>query len=703
MPENKKIDIKETTKKKSEEKKPAPSTATKVETKKKVERKDHEKRRWPIVLVGTAMVLLLLGVVGYLGYEYSYKNKVYSGVTLQGESLGGLTYPEVTDRINAYKDQLDSNGLSFNYDDTSLTVATEMALADESGETATILQIDTDKTAQNIFGVGRSKSANTNVMQKLQHLFSPQDIELEYSIERDVIQSLLENEFAQYETSYANADITFENNELIFTDHSDGKSFTWSKVLDTVEEKILSGEPISITLELSDNPAPVTTVAAESYRSEIEALTKLAPLTLTYEDLSFEASLNDLETWLTLNEDGVILDNEVLDAYIDILAGDIDIPVKEGRFSLDIVNDEVILSQFQAGENGLGVNMEDTIAVIEKALLEDKESTMDLVVEVTEPRATPDNLSNLGITELLGTGTTNFSGSPANRRFNISKGAEMLNGLLIAPQEEFSLITILSPVDTAHGWLSELVIKGDKLEKEAGGGLCQIGTTVFRATMMSGLQVTERRSHSWAVSYYNYLGKAGVDATIYEPSPDYKFVNDTDHWLLIRSRIEGSDLYFEFWGTSDGRNGSFTEPINYGHISPGETEEVLDESKPAGYRDCAQHAYTGVSASFDYNIERPDGTTDTETFTSVYRARPASCIVGPEEEESPEDDTTSKDTTDDTAKDNTTADDAATDDTTDDTTTNDNTNSSKNDTVKKDTPKKNNKDKNKDSNTNSES
>jgi hypothetical protein len=188
----------------------------------------------------------------------------------------------------------------------------------------------------------------------------------------------------------------------------------------------------------------------------------------------------------------------------------------------------------------------------------------------------------------------------------------------------------LKPIDVEHGWYSELVIKGDKLEKEAGGGLCQVGSTSFRAVMLSGLPIVERRNHSWAISYYAYKGLAGVDATIYDPSPDFRFLNDTGHYILWRSRIEGSNIYFEFWGTSDGRKGYFTDPTNYNHSSPGPTIETVDNSLPPGTRTCDGHSFSGVTASFDYIIEQPDGTTDKQTFTSVYKSKPEMCIVGPD-------------------------------------------------------------------------
>lgn len=662
--------------------------ATPTESKKS----PHQAKRWPVFLGGGIFVVLLVSIISYFGFEYTFQDKVYPGVQLNGKDLSGFTYSEVVDEIDIYKTQLEDSGMVFTYNDKTFTLNTVIPAEDAEEVSVPLVQIDADKTAQAIFGVGREKSSTTNVTTKLTYLLHPQNIDIVYDIDTETISSLLDNEFSEYQVAYTNADVEFtEDGVISFTAHTDGQHFDWDTVLSEVEKNVAELQPVNLSLELVPEPAPIPTSTAEAYTTDIESIINLAPVTLTYEDKNYEVSSTDLQSWLTITEAGIDFDQEAVDLYLDDVAGEIDVSVKEGRFSLDIVDDVVKLTQFQNGENGLGVNTEKTTQQLREAILENKEKTIPLVVEVTEPRATPDSLDDLGIKELLGTGETSFAGSPSNRQFNIGKGADLLNGLLIAPGEEFSLLSVLSPIDLAHGWLSELVIKDDKLAKEAGGGLCQIGSTVFRATMNAGLQITERRNHSWAVSYYNYNGKAGVDATIYEPSPDYKFVNDTDHWILIRSRIEGSMIYFEFWGTSDGRKGYFTEPTNYGQVSPGPTEEVVDETKPVGYRDCPQHAYTGVSAAFDYIIERADGTKDTETFTSVYKARAASCIVGPAASEEPAEETnTTEDTsTDTTESEVTTPDETTNTNETVDTNTNSNTDTDINKNTNKKKDKKN--------------
>ena len=80
--------------------------------------------------------------------------------------------------------------------------------------------------------------------------------------------------------------------------------------------------------------------------------------------------------------------------------------------------------------------------------------------------------------------------------------------------------------------------------------------------MNSGMPIVERRSHSLAVSYYfdPENGNPRTDATIYEPSPDFKFLNDTGYYILIATDVNtiNGQLTFTLWGTSDGRQGSYS-------------------------------------------------------------------------------------------------------------------------------------------------
>ena len=154
------------------------------------------------------------------------------------------------------------------------------------------------------------------------------------------------------------------------------------------------------------------------------------------------------------------------------------------------------------------------------------------------------------------------------------------NGVLIKPGEEFSFVKILGEVDGEHGYLPELVIKHDKTEPEFGGGICQVSTTTFRAAINSGLEITARRNHAYPVSYYN---PQGMDATVYVPRPDLRFINNTPGYILIETQIEGTKLIFNFYGTDDGRRVNIIGPKILSRESDGSmkttfTQQVFDKN-----------------------------------------------------------------------------------------------------------------------------
>ncbi|MEX0649728.1 MAG: VanW family protein [Candidatus Andersenbacteria bacterium] len=169
-----------------------------------------------------------------------------------------------------------------------------------------------------------------------------------------------------------------------------------------------------------------------------------------------------------------------------------------------------------------------------------------------------EDFRKLKFPDLLSRGETNFAGSPANRRHNIAVATARYNGLVIMPGEEFSFNGYLGSVDAANGYLPELVIKENVTTPEYGGGICQVSTTVFRAAMQAGLEITARKNHSYPVAYY---GTPGYDATIYSPAPDFKFKNDTANPVYLTTQVSGTRVIFEVWGTSDGRQVTVNGPF----------------------------------------------------------------------------------------------------------------------------------------------
>jgi vancomycin resistance protein YoaR len=122
---------------------------------------------------------------------------------------------------------------------------------------------------------------------------------------------------------------------------------------------------------------------------------------------------------------------------------------------------------------------------------------------------------------------------------------------------------ILGDVSLDNGYAEALIIFGNRTIKGVGGGVCQVSTTLFRTVFFGGFPVVERHSHAYRVGYYEQTASgnvnpnlAGLDATVYVPVVDFKFVNDTPNWLLMETYVNANArrLTWKFYSTSDGRS-----------------------------------------------------------------------------------------------------------------------------------------------------
>ena len=261
----------------------------------------------------------------------------------------------------------------------------------------------------------------------------------------------------------------------------------------------------------------------------------------------------------------------------------------------------------------------DLRADIFTALIEEPtEAFIEIPVNHEQPEITvSDSLAARGITQLIGVGYSTYKTSPINRIANVNHGFEKFNGTLLAQGEEFSFTTLMGPIDAAHGWLPELVIKGDETIPEYGGGMCQVSSTMFRAALYSGLPITARKNHSYAVSYYEYPYGYGLDATVYDPNPDLRFVNDTPGSLLIQGYTDGFDAYFVFYGTSDGRTVQMEGPYSYDYVGPPAAVTTYTDALAPGERELDEYGHTGFKVDWYRTVNYPQYTEE-ELADGIY-------------------------------------------------------------------------------------
>lgn len=272
------------------------------------------------------------------------------------------------------------------------------------------------------------------------------------------------------------------------------------------------------------------------------------------------------------------VDAQAIETYIEDLARRVNRDPSDAKFKIE----DGKATTFSEAQDGITLNVQKSVETISDALnnLPLSSQTIILPFDSKKPELDYGDVNNLGISSLIGEGTSNFKGSPVNRVHNIKVAIERFNGVLIKPGEEFSFVKTLGEVDADHGYLPELVIKQGATEPEFGGGICQVSTTTFRAAIYSGLKITARRNHAYPVSYYN---PQGMDATVYVPQPDLKFINNTPGYILIQTKIVGTILTFDFYGTDDGRKTTvdgptITERQPDGSLKATFTQHVFDSS-----------------------------------------------------------------------------------------------------------------------------
>lgn len=251
-------------------------------------------------------------------------------------------------------------------------------------------------------------------------------------------------------------------------------------------------------------------------------------------------------------------------------------------------------------------------------------------IKILHAAITTEKANNLGIKELIGTGTSLFQHSIPSRVYNVELAASRLNGVVVAPNQEFSFDQALGDVSSYTGYKQAYVIQGGHTVLGDGGGVCQVSTTMFRAILNAGLPITERHAHDYRVGYYEEDGPPGIDATVYVPTVDLKFVNTTGHNILIQTVVDPDTLRLAFYlyGVKDGRDVSMTTPVVTNETPAPAPLYQDDPDLPKGQVEQTDFAANGATVTFERTVMQNGQQIIHDTFVSNYRPWQAVFLVG---------------------------------------------------------------------------
>jgi len=268
----------------------------------------------------------------------------------------------------------------------------------------------------------------------------------------------------------------------------------------------------------------------------------------------------------------------------------------------------------------------DLFAVNQRLALAEEGSTMEIPLQVLEPEITLEEFKAKFYGDVLAEYSVAYTGN-ASRTTNLRLACEAINGTVLDPGEIFSFNETVGQRTAEKGYKEGIIFANDgSSESELGGGVCQIASMIYYCALMADFQIVEREPHMYVVTYVPY----GMDATVYWGALDFQFKNSNETPVMINASVVNGVVYVSLVGTMEH---DYTVKMSYELTSttPYEEVEIVDETKPIGYRELKQEPHTGYTYWSYKNFYDLDGNflRQEKCDISVYDKYDAEYIVGP--------------------------------------------------------------------------
>jgi len=311
----------------------------------------------------------------------------------------------------------------------------------------------------------------------------------------------------------------------------------------TIVAALAGFERLPVSLPVRVERPIVTASALQPVAAQARTVLS-APVTLTLDQTRWRLARWRLAGLLDLPDGGkreLSLGGPRADRWFAALRRRVNRPARDAEFLISSNGTDVGIAPQR---DGLELDVRGAAQAILAAASQRTDRVARLRVTRNRPARSVAEARAMGIKKLVASFTTTYGGE-ANRLHNVRLVAQLVDDHLIAPGAEFSFNKTTGERTADKGFLEAPVIINGELQTGLGGGVCQVSTTVFNAAFEAGLPITARTNHSLYISHY----PTGRDATVNYPDLDLRFVNDTGHWLLIRTFVGSSSLTVALYGT----------------------------------------------------------------------------------------------------------------------------------------------------------
>ncbi len=571
-----------------------------------------------LILVFSLLLTILLPIAGFQVY---YLDRIYPGVKVVGIDLAGLEVDQAAITLNE----------KVNPPKKVVIVSEDQKFPIPLADIET--KYDLAKSAQNAYRIGKSG----NILFDLQEIFKSaskgKNIGLEVKVNEEKLAKNISVISGAVETETIYPSVSLVNNQVVVNPGKSGTQVDEVKLrLDIGQElSYLGFSQIEVKQKIIDpSLSPSEEIAFQRRAEKIIASKdgKDKTLKLTFEFEEFTFSKEKLLSFLNAKE-------KYNQELITTEAGNIAIKLNRDPQNATFSFSEGRVQEFSPAKEGIKVKTEllaeEIQMAIEKLEINDeKEVRLVIPTQKTQPQIQTSDVNNLGIKELIGRGTSLFRGSIPARIYNVNLATTRINGTLAKPGEVVSFNKIVGDVSKETGFKEAYIIQSGRTVLGDGGGVCQVSTTLFRAAMNAGLPIEERRAHAYRVGYYEQDAGPGLDATVFSPTTDFKFVNNTPGHILIQTKadLKNLSLTFEIYGTSDGRIVTITKPQVLSQTAPPSDIYQEDPTLPTGVVKQVEHRAWGAKTVFNYSVVRDGDEIYKKTFTSVYKPWAAVYLKG---------------------------------------------------------------------------
>ncbi len=543
-----------------------------------------------------------------------YKDRILPNTYITGIYVGGLTTNEALEKIKILapvnksitlttqnKDYLfNSNYFKFEY--------------------------DMENSVKLAYQLGRSKNEFENILVKFKSLVKPNNFNFEYTYDNSLVDVEVSRIVGEEKISGNDAEFVINNGAIDIKKEKSGYSVDYDRLSKLLNTELSSDKDSFIKIPFKKREPEILYTDLASIKDDVSSKFYKS-FTLNFFEKRKYLTPKEVFSLIKIrkNKDGIYYDlNEELLKKLTFEIREV-VDNKPRARVTKFEGDKVLA--FEINQEGSVLDEANFRKGIRRKLFSE-ENSMDL------PSVKIGNnfpKESYGINQLIGIGKSTYFNSINSRVHNLALAAEKINGTLVAPGEEFSFLQTVGPISSTTGFQTAYIISEGRTVLGEGGGVCQTSTTLFRAALNSGLPITSRYPHAYRVGYYEQDAKVGFDASVYYPSLDFKFRNDTGHYVLIQTEVDKKKYAMSFYlfGTKDGREVEVTDPKLYGFIPTPAPEYIEDKSLKPGEIKQIDFPASGITSEYERIVTRDGTQLSKDAYKSTYSPWKAIYLKGP--------------------------------------------------------------------------